>query len=83
MPPQDLVQEQLAKLKEHLYLLDSITCSCRRICQFKMLEPGMACDTVPSKKAELAEACAKSDLLVKLAKSLMASVRAAATPQAS
>ena len=75
------MQEQYAKLKDHLYYLDSITCCCRRIHQFKQMEPGS--DTIASRTSELAEACLKADILTKLAKSVLSNFKASATPQPS
>ena len=77
------MQEQYAKLKDHLYYLDSITCCCRRIHQFKQMEPGSVGDTVSSRASELAEACSKADILTKLAKSVLSNYKQSANPQPS
>ena len=74
--PQEMVVEQHAKLKDHMYYLDGLVNTSRRVVQFKTLEPGWSSENIETKASELDEACKKNDVLIKLSKNLLASLKA-------
>ena len=75
------MQEQYKKIRQHLLHLDHLVSIGRRTVQFQDLT-GIGLEGIAGKTEELAEACQKSDILVKLAKNLLASLKAAAKAQA-
>ena len=62
------MSEHAKKLRDHLYVLDSLTSLCKRMNLFQAADPGV---DVNAKCAELSEACTRTDLLIKLGKSLI------------
>ena len=72
---QEIVRDHYHKLREHLMLMDSLLSTSRRVTVFGCLEPGWAPDTLGAKISELHESCQKADLMIKLSKNLMASIK--------
>ena len=68
---EDLAADHAKKLRDHLYVLDSLTSICRRMVLFKAAEGA----DVVAKGQELGDACAKTDLFIKLGKSMVTNLK--------
>ena len=77
--PKEMVVEHFNKLKDHLYYLDGLVNASRRVLQFKTMEPGWSGDNVDAKMSEVEDACKKNELLIKLGKNLLTSLKSQGT----
>ena len=72
---QVIITEQATKLKEHLMSFHDLLHGTKKMWSFKCKEVGWASRVVSQKLEELEDGCKKGDLLVKMAKNLVASIK--------
>ena len=60
------------KLRDELMKLDALTWKCKRVLWFKIVEPGWDMD---EKIKEIGELCVRCDLVMKMGKNLLSSLK--------
>ena len=71
-----MVREEYMKLRDHLYVLDSLVNMSRRVSQFRSLDAaGWTIETFQAKQEELDDACTKCELMTKMCKNILSSFK--------
>ena len=75
MHPKEIVRDHYTKLREQLMVLDGLSSASKRVVLFKCMDHGWSPSSLGQKDQELSEACNKTDLLIKLSKNLLSSLK--------